>query len=64
MDVGCFAHTINLAGERFKTSILQDFINAWNSLFAHSAKARLCWKKQCGACHPTAPHGGGVDGKL
>ena len=53
VDVGCFAHTINLAGERFKIPTLLQFVNAWNSLFAHSAKARLCWKEQCGIAMPS-----------
>ena len=49
VDIGCIAHTINLAGERFQVPTLQEFINLWNSLFTHSAKARLCWKEQCGS---------------
>lgn len=47
VDVGCFAHTFNLAGEHFKIPTLLQFTNGWNSIFAHNAKARLCWKEQC-----------------
>ena len=43
------AHTINIAGERFQIPTLHEFTNLWNSLFAHSAKVRLCWKEQCGS---------------
>jgi len=53
VDVGCFAHTMNLAGERFKIPTLLQFINGWNSIFAHSAKARLCWKEQCDISMPS-----------
>ena len=53
VDVGCFAHTFNLAGERFKIPTLLQFINGWNSIFAHSAKARLCWKEQCDISMPS-----------
>ena len=53
VDIGCFSHTVNLAGERFKIPLLGEFINAWNSLFAHSAKARLCWREQCGRSMPS-----------
>ncbi len=53
VDIGCIAHTINIAGERFKIPVLNEFINIWNSLFAHSAKARLCWKNQTGLSVPT-----------
>ena len=38
LDVGCFSHTLNNAGERFKTPILDEFVHSWISLFAHSAK--------------------------
>ena len=48
VDVGCFSHTINLAGEHFKIPILPEFISSWVSLFSHSPKARLCWKKKIG----------------
>ena len=33
VDIGCIAHTINLAGEKFKVPTLHDFINHWNSFF-------------------------------
>ena len=48
VDVGCFSHTLNLVGERFKVPLLSEFINSWVSLFAHSPKARLCWKEHTG----------------
>lgn len=38
VDIGCIAHTINFAGEKFKVPTLHDFINHWNSLFSHNAK--------------------------
>ena len=53
VDIGCFAHTINLAGDKFKIPTLIQFINAWNSLFSHSAKARLCWKETTGISMPS-----------
>lgn len=32
VDIGCFSHTLNLAGECFKILTLLEVINAWNSL--------------------------------
>ena len=49
VDVGCFSHAINLAGEHFKVPTLSDFTALWVSLFAHSGKARLAWKDQVGS---------------
>ena len=48
IDVGCFSHTINLAGEHFNVPTLNEFTRLWVSLFVHSAKARLAWKDQVG----------------
>ena len=48
IDVGCFSHTINLAGEHFNVPTLSEFTTSWVSLFVHSAKARLAWKDQVG----------------
>lgn len=53
VDVGCFAHALNLAGDRFQIPTLIPFINAWNSLFVYSAKARLCWKEMSGVRMPS-----------
>ena len=39
VDVGCFSHTVNLAGERFKVPTLSEFVSSWVSLFTHSSKA-------------------------
>ena len=41
IDVGCYSHTIDLVGGKFKTPHLDDFIRVWVSLFAHSPRARL-----------------------
>lgn len=42
-----------MAGECFKIPTLLEFINAWNSLFAHSAKAQFCWKEFCRMSTPS-----------
>jgi hypothetical protein len=39
MDIGCL-------GERMQTPILDEFVKAWVSLFAHSPKTRLAWRAQ------------------
>ena len=41
IDVGCFSHTINLAGEHFNVPTLSEFTTSWVSLFVHSAKPDL-----------------------
>ena len=38
VDVGCFSHTIDHVGEKFEMPVLNEFISAWISLFAHSYK--------------------------
>ena len=44
LDVGCFSHTIDNAGRKLATPILDEFMSAWVSLFSHSPKGRLAWK--------------------
>ena len=41
LDVGCFAHTLDRVGEKFKTPLINEFTTYWVSLFSHSFKARL-----------------------
>ena len=48
LDVGCFAHTIDLVGQKFHTPNLDEFLSAWITLFSHSPKARLTWRTQTG----------------
>ena len=46
VDIGCFSHTIDHVGSRFKTPTLSEFITAWVTLFSHSPKTRLVWKSK------------------
>jgi hypothetical protein len=48
LDVGCYSHTLDHVGERFKTPHLDDFIRLWISLFAHSPRTRFKWKEITG----------------
>ena len=48
IDIGCYSHTIDLVGEKFRTPNLNGFIHLWVSLFAHSPRARLFWKSRTG----------------
>ena len=48
VDVGCFSHTIDHVGEKFETPVLDEFISAWISLFAHSYKTKALWREQTG----------------
>ena len=48
LDVGCFSHTLDLVGRKVNAPHLSEFVMAWVSLFSHSPKARLLWKKQTG----------------
>ncbi len=48
VDIGCFSHSLDLVRERLKVLVLTEFITSWVSLFAHSPKARLCWKERMG----------------
>lgn len=47
-DVGCYSHTLDHVGERFKTPVLDDFIRLWISLFSHSPRTRFKWKEITG----------------
>ncbi len=48
LDVGCFSHTVDLLGDKFNISTLDDFISAWIQSFSHSHKSRLLWKERTG----------------
>ena len=48
LDVGCFSHTLDLVGEKFKTPVLGTFCTMWLSLFSHSPKTKALWKEQTG----------------
>ena len=48
LDIGCFAHTLDRVGERFKTPLINEFTTYWVSLFSHSYKARLIWQERTG----------------
>ena len=48
MDIGCFSHTVNNAGNRFTTPVLNEFLTSWIRLFSHSPKACLLWKDHTG----------------
>ena len=48
LDVGCFSHTLNNAGSKINTPLLNEFTTSWISLFSHSAKARLAWSAHTG----------------
>ena len=46
--VGCYSHTTDLVGEKFRTPNLDNFMHLWISLFAHSPRARLWWEGRTG----------------
>ena len=48
LDVKCFSHTLDCVGENFDIPVLNEFISTWISMFSHSPKARLCWRKLTG----------------
>ena len=52
LDIGCFSHTIDHVGDKFKTPILNEFVSNLVKHFSHSPKARLLWKDQTGKSMP------------
>ncbi len=48
VDIGCFSHTLDNAGNKFNTPTLNEFLASWIRLFSHSPKARLLWKDRTG----------------
>lgn len=63
LDVGCFSHTLDIVGEKFKFSA--DFVHC-GSLFSRTAlKQKPFGKRKQEKLWPhTAKHAGGVDGKF
>ena len=53
LDVGCFAHTIDLVGEHFHTPNLSEFGMLWVSLFSHSPKVCMFWRDQTSLSMPS-----------
>ena len=54
VDIGCFSHTIDHVGDRFKTPHLTEFISLWINLFSHSPKT-FGSQEQVVACQVTVP---------
>ena len=48
VDIGCYSHTIDLAGEKFDVPVLDEFFRLWISLFAHSSRAKMDWRTTTG----------------
>ena len=48
LDIGCYSHTLDIAGDKFEVPTVEEFIKPWNSLFSHSPKARFEWKSKTG----------------
>ena len=48
LDIGCYSHTLDNAGNRFQLPTVEEFIKPWISLFSHSPKARFEWKSKTG----------------
>ena len=48
VDIGCFSRTLDHVGEKMETPILDEFLKAWISLFAHSPKSKIAFKTQTG----------------
>ena len=52
-DIGCFSHTLDHVGEKFKTPILDSFSKTWLSMFSRSPKTRLAWTDMTNLSMPT-----------
>ena len=48
LDVGCFSHTWDIVGEKFKMPVLSTLFTMWISVFSHSPKTKALWKEQTG----------------
>ena len=48
IHVGCYSHTIDIVGDKFRAPNIDNFIRLWVSLFARSPRARLWWKGRTG----------------
>ena len=48
VDIGCYSHTIDLAGEKFDVPVLDEFFRLWINLFAYSQHAKMDWQMTTG----------------
>ena len=53
MDIGCYSHTLDLVGTKFKFPTLDKFMKYWEAIFTHSCKLKLLWKEQTGVAFKT-----------
>ena len=43
IDIGCFAHTIDLIENYFKLPNFMEFLNNWLLLFSYSVTCKVLW---------------------
>ena len=48
LDIGCYSHTVDIAGSKFECPTVEEFIKPWISFFYHNPKARFEWKIRTG----------------
>ena len=53
IDIGCFSHTLDIVGEKFKTPVLDEFLKAWIGIFSRSIKTKFAWKSKTGLPIPS-----------
>ena len=53
MDIGCYSHTLDLVGMKFKLPTLDKFMKHWEAIFTHSCKSKLLWREQTGVAIKT-----------
>jgi hypothetical protein len=65
IDVGCFAHTINLVGDKFKVLTLYIISSPVGIYFFYIVLKPGSVGKKCAVlgCHQIAQHAGGANGK-
>ena len=53
MDIGCYSHTLDLVGTKFKFPTLDKFMKYLEAIFTHSSKSKLLWREQTGVAIKT-----------
>ena len=53
IDIGCFSHMLDIVGDKFLTSILNEFMKGWIGMFSRSPKTKLAWRTKTDIPVPT-----------
>ena len=54
VNLPCLSHILSNCGKKMDIDVLNNFMKLWNSLFAHSFKAKTAWSAKAGSGNPAS----------